>query len=86
MLVHPQGCREATSTVEDLDVVVHCVGSYKDFDKAQKAMECQYEDHMPLDGLSPEWADLSYIDETDAILHANGEAVHVWEIITMEDC
>ena len=28
MLVHPQGCREATSTVEDLGVVVHCEEFY----------------------------------------------------------
>lgn len=64
---------------------IDCVGSYKDFDKAQKAMECQYEDHMPLDGLSSEWADLSYIGESDAILYANSEAVHVWKIIAVED-
>lgn len=65
---------------------IDCVDSCKDFDKLQKAMEHQYGNHVPLDGLSPEWADLSYIDESDAILYANGEDVHVWKIIAVEDC
>lgn len=64
---------------------IDCVDSCKDFDKLQNAMERQYENHVPLDGLSPEWADLSYIDESDAILYANGEDVHVWKIIAVED-
>ena len=33
---------------------INCVDSYKDFEKAQKAMEQQYKDYMPSDGLSPE--------------------------------
>lgn len=65
---------------------IDCVDSCKDLDKLKKAMERQYKDYMPLDGLSSEWADLSYIEETDAILYANGEDVHVWKIITVEDC
>ena len=33
MLVHPQGCREATSIVEDLGVVVHILSSQGDMRK-----------------------------------------------------
>lgn len=51
--------------------------------EAQKAMECQYKDYLPLDGLSPEWEDMSYINDGDAMLYANGEEVHVWKIIAV---
>ena len=33
MLVHPSGCREATSIVEDLGVVVHILSSQGDMRK-----------------------------------------------------
>lgn len=59
------------------------VDSYTDLGEAQKAMECQYKDYLPLDGLSPEWEEMSYINTKDAILYENGEAVHVWKIIAV---
>ena len=57
--------------------------SYTNLDEAQKAMEYQYNDYMPSDGLSPEWEEVSHLDACDAILYANGEAVHVWKIIAV---
>ena len=59
------------------------VDSYTNLDEAQKAMEYQYNDYMPPCGLSPEWKKVSYLDACDAILYANGEAVHVWKIIAV---
>ena len=71
-------------------ILIHTDGYSIDYDnnytnlgEAQKAMECQYNDYMPSDGLSPEWEDMSYINDGDAILYANGEAVHVWKIIAV---
>lgn len=57
--------------------------SYTNLGEAQKVMECQYNDYMPSDGLSPDWEDLSNICENRAILYENGEAVHVWKIIAV---
>ena len=58
--------------------------SHKKLDAAKRKMEQQYKDYTPPCGLSPEWADLSYIHENNAILYANGENVHVWKIIAVE--
>lgn len=48
-----------------------------------KEMSQQYEEYMPTGGLSPEWEDMSYFTDDDAILYTNGENVHVWRIITV---
>lgn len=44
-------------------------------------MQSQYNDAIPNEGLLPEWKELSYIDDNNAILYANGENVYVWKII-----
>lgn len=54
---------------------------YSSLDDAVKEMQSQYNDAIPNEGLLPEWEDLSYIDDVDAILYANGENVYVWKII-----
>lgn len=71
-------------------VLIHTDGYSIDYidgcqklEEVQKEMERQYDDHMPSDGLSPEWEEVSYLDACDAILYANGEAVHVWKIIAV---
>lgn len=48
---------------------------------AVKEMQSQYNDAIPNGGLLPEWKELSYIDDNNAILYANGENVYVWKII-----
>lgn len=57
--------------------------NYKNIDETRKEMIQQYEEHMPTGGLSPEWEDMSYFTDDDAILYTNGENVHVWRIITV---
>ena len=57
--------------------------SHKTLDEARKEMKRQYDSNMPSDGLSPEWEDMSYCNDDDAILYANGEDVHIWRIITV---
>lgn len=47
---------------------------------AVKEMQSQYNDAIPNGGLLPEWKELSYIDDNNAILYANGENVYVWKI------
>lgn len=56
---------------------------YQKLEEVQKEMERQYKDCIPSDGLSPEWEDMSYINDGDAMLYANGEEVHVWKIIAV---
>lgn len=62
---------------------IDCDNSYPTLDDARKEMKRQYNSNMPSDGLSPEWEDISYCNDDDAILYANGEDVHVWRIITV---
>lgn len=71
-------------------VLIHTDGYSIDYadgcqklEEVQKEMECQYNDYMPSDGLSPEWEEMSYLDACDAMLYANGEEVHVWKIIAV---
>lgn len=54
---------------------------YSSFADAVKEMQSQYNDAIPNGGLLPEWKELSYINDVDAILYANGENVYVWKII-----
>lgn len=59
------------------------VDDYQKLEEVQKEMKRQYKDCMPSDGISPEWEEVSYLDACDAMLYANGEAVHVWKIIAV---
>lgn len=54
---------------------------YSSLAAAVKEMQSQYNDAIPNGGLLPEWKELSYIDDVDAILYANGENVYVWKIV-----
>lgn len=54
---------------------------YSSLAAAVKEMQSQYNDAIPNGGLLSEWKELSYIDDVDAILYANGENVYVWKIV-----
>ena len=54
---------------------------YSSLAAAVKEMQSQYNDAIPNGGLLPVWKELSYIDDVDAILYANGENVYVWKIV-----
>lgn len=54
---------------------------YSSLAAAVKEMQSQYDDAIPNGGLLPEWKELSYVDDVDAILYANGEKVYVWKIV-----
>lgn len=56
-------------------------GIYSSLADAVKEMQSQYNDAIPNGGLLPDWKELSYIDDNNAILYANGENVYVWKII-----
>lgn len=55
--------------------------SHTTLDEARQEMSRQYNKYIPTGGLIPEWKDISYLNDDDAILYANGEDVHVWRII-----
>lgn len=54
---------------------------YSSLAAAVKEMQSQYNDAIPNGGLLSDWKELSYIDDNNAILYANGENVYVWKII-----
>lgn len=41
----------------------------------------KFEERKPEEWIS-EWEEISYLNDTDAILYANGEDVYVWNILT----
>lgn len=43
----------------------------------------KYAEYTPEDW-DPEWEDMSCLNDTDAILYANGENVYVWNILTFD--
>ena len=55
--------------------------SHTTLDEARQEMSRQYNKYIPTGGLIPEWEDISFLNDDDAILYANGEDVHVWRII-----
>lgn len=54
---------------------------YSSLSAAVKEMQSQYNEAIPNGGLLPDWKELSYINDNNAILYANGENVYVWKII-----
>lgn len=59
---------------------IDCDDSYKTIDEARQEMNRQYNENIPIDGLVPEWEDMSFINDDDATLYTNGEEVHIWRI------
>lgn len=57
--------------------------TYHTIDEAKHAMQTQYNGYMPSDGLEDEYASMSECNSDTAILHCNGEDVHVWRVISV---
>ena len=56
---------------------------YLSLEKAHEAMKKAYNHFCPKDN-GEEWEESSYINDTDAILYANGDKVYVWNIYPVE--
>lgn len=63
------------------------ISTFTDFanvEEARARMKEEYKSMIPTEGLEPEWDEMSFCDEEDAMLYANGENVHVWKIVCIE--
>lgn len=54
--------------------------TYGSYEEAYQAMAKAYEEHTPKEN-DPEFAEISFLGEWDAVLYANGENVYLWKII-----
>lgn len=63
------------------------ISTFTDFanvEEARARMKEEYKSMIPTEGLEPEWDEMSFCGEDDAVLYANGENVHVWKIVCIK--
>lgn len=60
---------------------IYSIAESTDIEEIKQRLQEAYTDHIP-DQWNPDYKEISYLSDTDAILYANGDDVYVWAIFS----